>query len=794
MYICKTTKQYDSKHMRRITLLIILSLILLNACNTLKYVPDDKFLLDRVRIQSEKGIPPKSDLRRYLRQEPNNEILGLFSLNTFWYNLSGKDTSKWINRTLRKIGEAPEIYDDLMTVRSRLSIRSFLISKGYYNAEVDTSITIKNRKVTVRYIVKGNVPYTIGSYRFASRNDSISKIIEKDMSGSLLKPGMLLSSEDIDSELSRIVRDLQRNGYYSISKDYFSFNVDSTIGHNRADIELILRPYIISSLGMASRDSMYNNGEHPVYHVGKIYFMLDVPMSSFVRNPVAETGNSENLMAFDLADYDTIQQGDYYIIYRGKPFVDPDALIQNCRINSGELYDIQSVERTYSRINSLDLMKYVNIRFLESEKDSSESHNLDCYVVLTPNLKQSFSLEVEGTNTAGDLGVAGNASLTHRNLFHGAEMFQAKFRGAYEALSTSFKSDYTELGGELALTFPDFKMPFLASDFKRKVDAKTELSVSYQNMSRPEFIRTVASAAVRYNWTKNTFRHTLDLIDLSYVYMPWVDSTFKANYLTNNSYLKYSYEDHFILRTGYNFSYSSVPISSSNRTYYTWRGSVESAGNSLYAIYSLFGMQKDNGYYKIGNIGFAQYLKGEAEYARSDVLTSRSRFAYRIGLGIAYPFGNSQILPFEKRFFSGGANSVRGWSVRTLGPGSYKNTTNGIDFMNQSGDIKLDLGAEYRSNLFWKVESALFADMGNIWTIRDYSGQPGGQFNPLTFYKQIAGSVGLGVRIDFGYFLVRVDLGMKVYDPSMTGNERWRILSIDNTDDFALHLAFGYPF
>ncbi|MDP4278552.1 MAG: BamA/TamA family outer membrane protein, partial [Bacteroidota bacterium] len=289
-------------------------------------------------------------------------------------------------------------------------------------------------------------------------------------------------------------------------------------------------------------------------------------------------------------------------------------------------------------------------------------------------------------------------------------------------------------------------------------------------------------------------RQTIDLVDLSYVYMPRVDSTFKATYLTNNSYLKYSYEDHFILRMGYSFSYSSIAPGVNNKTYYTMRGSVESAGNALSAIYTLAGAEKENGFYKIGNISFAQYLKGEFEYAKSVVLSSRNKLAYRAGFGVACPYGNSQILPFEKRFFSGGANSVRGWSVRTLGPGSYKSTSGSIDFMNQSGDVKLDLGAEYRSRLFWKFESALFADAGNIWTIRNYPDQPGGQFHPSTFYKQIASSVGVGLRLDFSYFLARLDLGMKVFDPSLTGADRWRILSIDNPDDFAIHLAIGYPF
>jgi len=379
-------------------------------------------------------------------------------------------------------------------------------------------------------------------------------------------------------------------------------------------------------------------------------------------------------------------------------------------------------------------------------------------------------------------------------LFNGSEMLQAKFRGAYEAISTK-ASDYIELGGEINLTLPEFKAPFLKTSFKQRVDATTEFRTAYQIMTRPEFERTIASMGVRYNWSHQKLRQTFDVLDLSYTYMPWVSHDFDSVYLSPTSYLKYSYEDHFILRSGYTFSYSSVPFGSVSRDYHTWKGSFESAGNLLYAGYLLAGAPKDaNGFYKIGNINFSQYLRGELEYAKSVTLNSRSRLAYRAGIGLAYPYGNSTILPFEKRFFSGGANSVRGWSVRTLGPGSYSNPGSTINFMNQSGDMKLDLSMEYRGKLISVFEGALFADAGNIWTLKYYSGQPGGQFKFDSFYKQIACSVGAGIRLAFDYFLIRVDAGMKVYDPSADQADHWRIRHIDNWDDFALHFAVGYPF
>jgi hypothetical protein len=524
--------------------------------------------------------------------------------------------------------------------------------------------------------------------------------------------------------------------------------------------------------------------------------MLDVPSSVYLRN-LGIQGTSNFFMA--LSDYDSIPYENYAVVYRDKPFIKPKVLVDNCMINPGDYYDARAVNRTYARFNSMQNMKYVNIRFEEiTAQDSSSGGEaqLDCYVVLTPGKNNIISMDVEGTNTAGDLGVAGTLTYSHLNLLRGGETFSTSLRGAYEALSSSFQNDYTEFGGEIGLQFPDFKIPFLSSDFRKRVDANTNFKISYDNLSRPEFLRTVASSAVEYVWRNQRLRQNLSLLDLAYVYMPRVDSVFKATYLTDNSYLKYSYEDHFILRTQYGILYSSVPFGVSNRTFFTIRANIESAGNVLRLAYSLLEAEKgENQAYTIGKIPFSQYLKGEFEYARSVVLNSRNRFAYRAGLGVAYPYGNSKVLPFEKRYFSGGANSVRGWSVRTLGPGTYKNSLNTIDFMNQSGDLKLDINAELRSKLFWVLEGGLFVDVGNIWTLRNYDNQPGGRFQFDEFYKQLACSAGLGLRFDFNFFLVRVDAGMKVFDPSgFTVDDRWRIKHIDRWDDFALHLAIGYPF
>ena len=267
----------------------------------------------------------------------------------------------------------------------------------------------------------------------------------------------------------------------------------------------------------------------------------------------------------------------------------------------------------------------------------------------------------------------------------------------------------------------------------------------------------------------------------------------------DNPLLRYSYEDHFIMRSAYVFYMSNlrnnIASSAKQRKIYTLRSAWEIAGNLLYAISTLSSMKRaPSGEYEILGISYSQYAKADLDYAYTLNLNEKNALAFHVGAGIIYPYGNSDMVPFEKRYYSGGANSVRGWSVRTLGPGTYSGHNPLADFMNQCGDIRLDMNAEYRSKLIWKLELALFLDAGNIWTIKDYPSQPGGQFKLNSSYKEIALAYGLGVRFDFNYFLIRVDMGLKMYDPSRIGNRPWVIAHHSFDRDASFHFAIGYPF
>ena len=462
-------------------------------------------------------------------------------------------------------------------------------------------------------------------------------------------------------------------------------------------------------------------------------------------------------------------------------------------LEEGKYFSDTDLKTTYGNFGRMSAVRYTNIKF----KEVPDTSQLDCDIQLDTSRPSTIAFQPEGTNTAGDLGAAASITYQNRNLLRGSELFSLQLRGAFEAITglEGYRDEnFVEWSVESKLQFPRFIAPFLSRNFIRRSTASTELSVSYDMQNRPEFHRRVFSAAWRYRWSspdkKLTYR--IDVPDINYVYMPWISETFKHDYLDSvsnrNAILRYNYEDLFILRLGFALTY--------NNGIDAMRVNVETAGNVLDALASTMNFHTNNSnQHTLFGIAYAQYFKFDFDYTRLLRFDSRNTLALHGDFGIAYPYGNSSILPFEKRYFSGGANSVRGWSVRELGPGSYRGQDGRIDFINQTGDLKLDLNAEYRASLFWKFDGAVFIDAGNIWTLRNYQEQPGGQFKFSEFYKQIAVAYGLGLRLNFSYFILRFDFGMKAINPAYTNNhEHYAIFHPDFSRDFTFHFAVGLPF
>lgn len=764
----------------RIYVYFLTVLLLLSGCSVSKFIPDGQYLLDEVHVRSDNKEIKSSEMYSYVRQKPNSKWFSLVKLPMYIYCASGKDSTKWINKLLRKMGDAPRIYDPSVAEETRMQILSAVQNKGYLGAEVVLEEKLKKNKIDAYYRISTGNPYMISSINYNIEDYVIRDLLMNDSIHNNLVEGMRFNVNVLEEERNRITQFLLNRGFYRFNKDYITFQADTVNGTYRIDLTM--------NIALNEQNNGNNNSLHRQYKIRKVNYLMDIDNLAAVRN------NPET---------DTVEYNQLSIIYNDKLFLRPGVIASHNRIEPGKLYSNRDVMATYSSLARLGILKYSNIRFVEHfENDSSY---LDAYVSLSKNKNKTLAFQIEGTNSAGDLGAAASVTYTHRNLFKGSETFNIKARGAYEAvtgLEGYANNNYTEYGIETNLEFPEFMFPFLKSDFKKRVNAKSQVSAKYNWQIRPEFERTLASAAWSYRWnSKKRASHRLDVLDINYIYMPYRSNTFieYLNYMDEiNPLLRYSYEDLFIVRLGYTYTYNSAGVSTqqtAKKSSYSIRFNIEESGNLIYGLSKLIHKKPSDGEsYRVGNISFAQYVKMDFDFAKNIMIDDRNALVFHIGTGIAVPYGNSKSLPFEKLYFSGGANSVRGWSVRSLGPGGYRGASGSLDYVNHTGDIKLDMNVEYRTHLFWKLNGAAFIDAGNVWTLKDRYSDSTGQFSFRRFYKEIAVSYGLGIRFDLDFLILRFDGGMKAVNPMETGIDRFPLIKPDFSRDFAFHFAVGYPF
>ncbi|MDN0052082.1 BamA/TamA family outer membrane protein [Bacteroides caecigallinarum] len=757
---------------------IVVTALLLVGCSVSKFVPEGKYLLDEVHISSDNKEIKSSEMYSYVRQKPNSKWFSLVKLPMYIYCSSGKDSTKWINKILRKMGDAPRIYDARVAEETRMQILGAVQNKGYLGAQVSLEEKIKKNKLDTYYRISSGKPYIISSIDYNVEDYVIRDLLMNDSIHSGLKVGERFDVNQLEEERNKITQFLLNRGYYRFNKDYITFQADTVNGTYRIDLTM--------NIGLNNMPNSSETSLHRQYSIRNVNYLMDVDYSP---------NNGANL--------DTMSYGGINILYDKKLFLRPGVIDSHNRIVPGKLYSNRDVMSTYSSLSRLGILKYSNIRFVEHlENDSAY---LDAFVSLSKNKNKMLSFQIEGTNSAGDLGAAASVTYTHRNLFKGSETFTIKVRGAYEAvtgLEGYANNNYTEYGVESSLDFPEFMFPFLTSDFKKRVNAKSEVSMKYNWQIRPEFERTLASAAWSYRWNSGRrANHRLDVLDINYIYMPYRSNTFieYLNYMDEvNPLLRYSYEDLFIVRLGYTYTYNSAGVTTqqtAKKSSYSIRFNIEESGNLIYGFSKLIHKKPSDGEsFRMGNISFAQYVKTDFDFAKNIMIDDRNSLVFHIATGVAIPYGNSKSLPFEKLYFSGGANSVRGWSVRSLGPGRYHGNSGSLDYVNHTGDIKLDLNVEYRTHLFWKLNGAAFIDAGNVWTLKSRYSDDTGQFAFNRFYKEIAVSYGLGVRFDLDFLILRFDGGMKAINPMESGADRFPVIKPDFSRDFAFHFAVGYPF
>lgn len=737
---------------RTFSCLALGAMLLLSSCSTTRHVPEGKDLLSSVELEAEGEYSHdinKSFLRNYIRQKPNSRWFSLFKLPLATYSLSGRDSSKWINRMLRSTGEPPVLYSERLADLTCNDLQQELQNEGFLNAKVSKSVERKGKKkVDLTYKMKLGEPYFIHDIHYEIADSLIDKIIVADSANRLIHEGMKFNVSVLDNERKRITALLTDKGYYRFHKEFISYAADTAQDSRLIDLTLFLDLY---------KNENKVDTLHTKYYIRNIRYASGDPNDSRIH--LRKHVQSE-------CTYLTEKQP----------------------------YSSRALQNTYARFGRLQAVKYTNINF----QPITGTDSLDCNIQIQTNKPSTISFQPEGTNTAGDLGAAASLTYQNQNLFRGSEVLSVELRGAYEAirgLEGYSTQDFVEYSAQTRLQFPRFIIPFVSHQTRQRMNATSEVSLMYDLQDRPEFHRRVLSAAWRYKWhfPNRHDRYQLDLIDLNYVFMPWISDTFKKDYLDSdnnrNAILRYNYADLFITKLGFGYSY--------NKGNFAVKTNIESSGSVLSLGSKLFNAKKDaDNHYRLFNIAFAQYAKFDIDMTRSLQIDNTNQLVFHCGFGIAYPYGNSTVLPFEKRYFSGGANSVRGWSVRSLGPGKYKEKDGRINFINQTGDMKLDLNMEYRTNLFWKLGGALFVDAGNIWTLREYNEQPGGQFKFNTFIEQLAVGYGLGLRLNFDYFIIRFDLGMKAINPAFEteDEEHYPILHPRFSRDYAFHFAVGLPF
>ena len=761
---------------------LILSSIFLFSCNPTKYVPDGETLLEENHLKvNTEGVKP-ADLEPYLKQKPNKKIFGSrFHLGL--YNLSNIEKQKGIHNWLRKIGEEPVIFDPYAATKSVAQIESYVSSKGYFDGTVSETVETAKGKSSVYYKVDLNTPYTIRNITYEIADSNLQKLFTFDSINSVIERGEPYDVDILQEERLRFERLVRDHGFYEFSSDHISFEVDSTVGNRQVDINFIVRNF-----AMTDENNNLMQVPHSIFRINNIYIYPE-----YIPRNALEEGESY------FRDLDTtFYRGYYFIGTDKKPEIKYDFIIQSLYLKPGATYNLTNTEQSRTHLMGSKVYRLVNVIFnenLESADESTGFRQVDCVIQLTLLSKQSYKVEVEGTNSGGSLGGAVNLIYQNKNLFHGAELFSMKLKAAYEALKqeNSKLESTQDYGIETSLRLPDFLIPFLEKEeFIKKFNPTTTIVAAYNYQSMPFYNRTMANATFGYHWKANSYQeHFVNPLQFNILKLPYIDSTFKEQ-IERSSYLAYAYQDVLILGGSYSYIFNNQSIKKS-RDYWFLRINAESSGNLLNAVNKLSNPdQPDTVAYNFLNQPFAQYIRTDLDLRYNYFINEASSMVYRGFFGIGIPYGNSKAIPFEKQYFGGGANGIRGWQVRTLGPGSYVPDTT---FLNQTADIKLELNAEYRFKLFWILEGAVFVDAGNIWNLRDDPDRQGSQFKLKTFYKDVAVGTGAGIRFDFSFFLARIDFGVKLRDPSLSTGNKWIFVNRSyERGDFAAFISIGYPF
>ncbi|MDR1154141.1 MAG: outer membrane protein assembly factor [Bacteroidales bacterium] len=775
-------------------------LVLLASCNPARHVPKGEYLLESVELKVDSKTVNREQLKSYIRQKPNKKIV--WSRFHLWlYNSSKLDKKNKWNEWLRKNGEEPVIWQQDMTDRSMEQLASYLETKGYYYSEVTDTVILKKKKADVIYSISTGWPYTVNRTAYAIPDTAIARLILADTANSLIRRGILLDHDILKKERKRIEINLKNHGYYSFAEGFIDCSIDTTALDRKANVELVIKPHT----ELAANNQVVE-APYPLYYIRS----LTVNASLSMQNLMESAGERKTAS-------DTLKHGEVSFIIPQRFPVKASAIRNAIFIFPDSLYRISSVNQTYQHLNGLRNFKQITPEFTgHPGQVGSPERELDCVISLLPFTRQNYAVELEGTNSEGNLGGGVRYQYQNKSLFGHAEIFDLRLRGLVEVVATKetgvgayeAKMEYE---AEATLNVPKFLLPFRSSRFTQRYNPKTAFSILYNYQRYPEYYtRTVFSTSFGYNWRgSDVISHIVKPLDVNYVQLPDIGYDFQAT-LDRYPYLKNSYQPHMVVSGSYTYVKDMRPVNKDKAFFI--RTSFETAGLLLDAVYRMSSRSKQPGqsYEMLGN-QFSQFVKGDVDLRYYHTINGNQMVA-RLFAGVGWPYGNSRTafagdddtektvaaMPFEKKYYVGGANSIRGWRLRSLGPGSYKDSASFTSYPNNTGDIKLEINLESRFKLVGLLEGALFMDAGNVWDSHRDEDRPGADFSFDRFYREIAVSGGIGFRFDFKYFILRSDVGMKLHDPA--GKGRWAFTPKPDGsrridwDDFCLSISIGYPF
>jgi len=779
------------------SIIAVSTIAIFYSCSNTKFLKEGQMLYtgaevkvegDSISKKQKKEL--KSELEDNLTPKPNSSFLGLRP-KLYAYNIAKEPKKdKGFNYWLKyKFGEKPVLLGDVDKEFNKDIIVNYSENKGYFNAQAKYDTVSNNKKAQIIYTLTPGNQYLISQVKFQEDSTLVNKEIQNLKDKSLLKVGNPFDLDVIKAERERIDNGMKEKGFYYFSPDNIIVQADSTVAKNHK-----------VELNVKLKDQTPD--------LAKEQFTID-KVVVFPNYNIRDVKEGKYQIPMDKDSLSKYAYGDMYVIDPDKKFK-PKIFDRALYFKKGDVYNRADHNLTLNRLISLGVFKFVKNDFVISD---SLNHRFDAYYSLTPRQIQSLRLETLGrTNSANYGGGEVNLNWTNRNIFRGAEQLKASIYGAFDVQMGGAKdaNNIIRVGAKTGLSIPRIVAPFRFNSSSAFVP-RTNIALGYEYQSRTQlYTLHNLNASFGYVWKENVRKeHDLKVIDITLVAPQTVTEKYQEQIDGNpalgippNPTLGRVVEKQLIFGPTYTYTYTNTTSPKTNTIYY--RGMLDLAGNItglLTGANAKNGDQKD-----VFGVPFSQYAKMEHDFRFYHKFNEKTSFASRIIAGIAYPYGNSEFVPYSRQFFVGGSNSIRAFRARTLGPGSYDpRSQNASFYFDQAGDVKLELNAEYRANIVKFLNVAAFVDAGNIWLINDElnsQGQitrPGGKFSK-DFINELAVGAGVGLRLDFSILVLRLDLAMPLRVPYYEKGDRWvldRVKFGDSSwrkDNLILNIAIGYPF